>query len=250
VLVIATLGARQRWLPLRRRRSKSVAPTPEPTPVLTARATVVSAQPFASPSAAEAWLRAADPQDEAAIALEILNDVLHAYRTTTADPYINELSRHQALVARVGIGDGDELAEGRWKRAREVPEARERARRRSAAMQPQERLAALLGGRDAALACEELTLRARLDLDRGRRREAALQLRVALEAAIAELAPWVALPKMADRLEALRSERSAVGEAANSALMGGLDDSTAEDVVRALRKVEDALRARTYDGQT
>ena len=41
---------------------------------------------------------------------------------------------------------------------------------------PQERLAALLGGRDAALACEELALRARGDLDHGRAREAALQL--------------------------------------------------------------------------
>ena len=57
-------------------------------------------------------------------------------------------------------------------------------------LRPQERLAAILGGRDVALACEELALRARLDADAGRWREAAFQLRVALEAAIAELGPW------------------------------------------------------------
>ena len=91
------------------------------------------------------------------------------------------------------------------------------------ALRPHERLAALLGGRDVALACEELTLRARADLDAGRIREAALQLRVALEAAIAELEPWRDRGDMAQRLETLREHRGAVGSAANAALRGGLE---------------------------
>ena len=66
-----------------------------------------------------------------------------------------------------------------------MPEGR---RRRSRILAPQARLAALLGAREAALACEELTLRARADVDQGRPREAALQLLVALDAALAELA--------------------------------------------------------------
>ena len=52
---------------------------------------------------------------------------------------------------------------------------------------PEERYAAILGGRDRGLAGEELVLRARMDLDAGRVREAALQARVALEALLAEL---------------------------------------------------------------
>ena len=55
-------------------------------------------------------------------------------------------------------------------------------------LHPQARLAAVLGARERPLACEELALRARLDLDHGREREAALQLLVALDAALAELA--------------------------------------------------------------
>ena len=60
-------------------------------------------------------------------------------------------------------------------------------------------------GRDAVLACEELTLRARGDLDCGRDREAALQLEAALSAAVAELAGWVTHGDLAARLEELRA---------------------------------------------
>jgi hypothetical protein len=216
-------------------------------PVITARATVVGIQPFEGEKAAKSWLRDADLEDQASIALEHLNDMLYAQRLTMADPFVNEVGRHQALVVRVGFGDGDQLSQGRWMQARELPEPRKRVRR-AAAMRPQERLAALLSGRDAVLACEELTLRARLDLDRGRQREAALQLRVALEAAIAELAPWVERPGVAEHLERLRDERAAVGAAANAALQGGLDQEAAEAVEGALRQVEAALRARLAHG--
>jgi len=246
VVVTATLGAPQRWL-MARRRPKSVSGGPDPTPVIATRATVIGVQPFDDAKAARHWLGAADLEDQAAIALEHLNDMIYAHRITMADPYVHEVGRQQALVVRVGFGDGDQLAQGRWRQARELPEPRKKTSR-AAAMRPQERLVALLTGRDAALACEELALRARLDLDRGRQREAALQLRVALEAAIAELAPWVERPGVAEQLERLRDERAAVGAAANAALEGGLDAEAAQAVEQALRKVEAALRARLAQG--
>jgi hypothetical protein len=118
--------------------------------------------------------------------------------------------------------------------------------RRAAALRPQERLAALLGGRDAPLAAEELALRARIDLDAGRRREAALQLRIALECGLAELEPW--REQLGERLEELRGARGAVGDAANAALQGGIDDGTAEEVERVLTRLEAALRARAATG--
>jgi hypothetical protein len=244
--VTQTLGAPQRWL-MARRRPKSVSGEQEPAPVIVTRATVVGVQPFDDAAAAKNWLGRADLEEQAGIALEHLNDMLYAHRITMADPYMQEVGRQQALVVRVGFGDGDQLAQGRWTQARELPEPRKKMRR-AAAMRPQERLVALLGGRDAVLACEELALRARLDLDRGRQREAALQLRVALEAAIAELAPWVERRGVAEHLERLRDERATVAAAANAALEGGLDPEAAEAVEQALRTVEAALRARLADG--
>jgi hypothetical protein len=114
--------------------------------------------------------------------------------------------------------------------------------RGAAALRPQERLAALLGARDAPLAAEELALRARVDLEAGRRREAALQLRIALEAGLAELEPW--RDSLGERLAELRDARGVVAAAANAALQGGIDDDTVADVERVLTRLEAALRAR------
>lgn len=178
-----------------------------------------------------------------------LNGVLYAHRIAGADPFAREVSRAQAIAVRVGIGEGEQIAHGRLSEARELPAYRAAKVRRDAALRPQERLAAILGGRDAALACEELTLRARLDVDRERWREAAFQLRVALEAALAELAPWVdRAPGLPERLDALRDQRGPVGSAANAALQGGLSEEDIADVQHALGLIEAALRARTAMG--
>ena len=90
------------------------------------------------------------------------------------------------------------------------------------------------------------TLRTRLDADTGRWREAALGLRVALEAAIAELGPWSDQGDVAARIAELRELRGAVGDAANTALEGGLDDERIAAVRGALERVEAALQARTH----
>jgi hypothetical protein len=182
--------------------------------------------------------------------LAILNRVLHLHRVAAADHAVREVSRDDALVVRVGFGEGEQVAEGRWTEAVEPGPGYAGRVRRVERLRPQERLAALLGGRDAALASEELTLRARADLDAARPREAALQLRIALEAAIAELDAWRERADLAERLEELRAERRAVGDAANAALRGGLDDATIEEVERVLLRVEAALRARALSALT
>jgi hypothetical protein len=237
VLVTATLGAPQRRLLGNRPRPAGT----EPVPVPTARATLVRAAPFGSDDEAVAWLKAAG-EDDIDQAIVVLNRVLHLQRTAAADAFVREVARGQALVARVGYGEGEEVAHGRWTSATTFPTPRETRTRRTAALRPQERLAALLGGRDAPLAAEELALRARQDLTAGRRREAALQLRIALEAGLAELEPW--RDQLGERLADLRDARGAVGDAANAALQGGVGDETAEDVERVLTRLEAALRAR------
>ena len=244
MLVLATLGAPQRRL--LGRRARAVPPEPPPTPVTISRATVIGARPFRRDRDAGPWLRTADLEAEAAAALAVLNRVLHLHRTAAADPYAREVAREQALVARVGFGASEQVAEGRWEQAVELPPARRGPRR--GGQRAQERLAALLGARDAALACEELALRARLDADAGRHREAALQLGVALPAALSELEPWAERGDLRARLDELRALRPAADAAARDALQGGLDDAATAAVERALERLEAALRERTAAG--
>jgi hypothetical protein len=175
--------------------------------------------------------------------LAVLNRVVYAFRLVTADPYLGQVGRHQLLVARVGYGIGEEVADGLWTEARElvVPERRQR---RKAVLHPQARLAALLGSREQPLASEELALRARLDLDSGRYREAALQLLVALDAAIAELGGDRLAEMLEDRLVELREQRDPVAATAQNALAGPLGQEDLETIVFALGRIEAALRAR------
>jgi hypothetical protein len=92
--------------------------------------------------------------------------------------------------------------------------------------------------------CEELALRAQLDLDADREREAALQLLVALDAAIAELPGDPAAGILAERIAELREERDAVADAAQAALEGPLEPPERETVEFVLGRLEAALRAR------
>jgi hypothetical protein len=218
--------------------------------VLTSRATLVDAAPIEDPATAQRWLRTADLAGLAADGVRRLNRVLHAHRIASADACAHEVALGQALVARVGYGSGEHVADGSWDEARELPRSSDGggARPRSGALRPQERLAALLAGRDAVLACEELALRARADLDAGRAREAALQLRAAFDAALAELEPWREAAGLADRLDELSDRCDEVRGAAGAALQGGLSGGQIESVRSVLGRLEAALRARTAGG--
>jgi hypothetical protein len=211
--------------------------------VSTARATIVdAAAPLAGGAEAGAWLSRAG-EDDVTRDLEVLNRVLHAHRVAVADPHVNAVSRAQALVARVGFGAGDEVADGRWTQARELIAVTRRERRVTALM-PGARLAAMLSGRDRALVSEELALRARLDLDHGRNREAALQVMVALDAAVAELQNDPAADELAGRVDELRAQRDPIAHAAQAALGGPLSETEREAVAFALERIEAALRVR------
>jgi hypothetical protein len=237
VLVIGGFDAPRRL----RRRSRRA--DPGPTSVELTRATVIDATPLES---ADAWLERASGDDRARVigeALELLNRAVAGQRIASADPWLADADLAHALVCRVGYGSGEQVAEGDWEAARELPLPGPPSAR-SLVLSPQERLAALLAGRDAALACEELTLRARGDLDHGRPREAALQLAIALDTALAELEAWREQGDMARRLEELDDRRGAVADAARAALAGGVDDGRMAEVESTLERLEAALRAR------
>ncbi len=247
VLVFATLDAPIRRRPAPRgpaqRRWRQAPPEPEPVAVSTARVTVIDVGEPLVVDAARAELAGAG-EPELAEGLAVLNGALHAFRLVSADPEVHEASRGQALVARIGYGAGEEVAEGRWRHARELLLPLERTRR-ARVLEPQAQLAAMLGARRPPLACEELALRARLDLQHGREREAALQLLIALDAALAELPGGG--DRLTERLSELRAAHGSVGAAARSALSGSLSEDERQSVERTLGRLEAAIRARAMN---
>jgi hypothetical protein len=87
-------------------------------------------------------------------------------------------------------------------------------------------------------------LRAWLDVELGREREAALQVLVGLDAALAELQSDPTAARLGDRLQELRGQRDAIAHAAQAALAGPLSAAEREAVERTLQRIEAALRAR------
>jgi len=240
VLVLSTLGATERRR-LRGRRGRGVEEAgPEPVP--TSRATVVRPEPFGSREEAAEWLAGLRGDESATTeelerAVRILNGAVRAHRAARADAWLGEVSGELALVARIGYGRGEAVAEGRFGEAIELPRAGAPRVKRSMEA-PDERFAALLGGREQALVGEELVLRARADLAADRPREAALQARVALEALIAEL----------PEASALSDWRGPVGEAANAALRGELNEGRTASTEEAVAAMEAALRRHRLRG--
>ena len=246
MLVLATLGAPERRHRLaRRKRRRAAPPEPEPTSVVTGRATIIEVgEPLRDGEHGRAWLDSAG-EDEFAAALEVLNRALHAHRIVASDPYLHEVTRAQALAARLGYGAGEQVADGLWTEANELLAVGKR-QRRAAMLAPQARLAAVLTGRERALVTQELVLRGRLDIDHGRDREAALQVLVALDAALAELPVDEAADQLDRRLAELRDLRDGVAQAAQAALSGPLDDADRETVTFTLGRIEAVLRARAF----
>lgn len=252
VLVLQTLGA-PRPPSRRRRRSRNADPNAERGPLPLARATAIRAfSPFASSEEAERWLDGASEAEDTADVLvadgiALLNRALHAHAVAAGDEHAQALTPERAVAVRIGYGSGEETADGRYAAAREVDvwaSGASRRRRREEDLRPQERVAAVLGGRERFDACETMLLRARADLDAGREREAALQLRVGLEALLVELDGALEDPGHATDLGLLRERRQEIGEAANQALRGELDAHSATVVRELLEISERVLRRR------
>ena len=236
--MLSTLGAPQRAR-LGGRRPRPVEDA-EPEPVPTSRATVVRAVPFPSPAGAETWLAGLDLEAEIEGAVGVLNRALRAQRAAAADPYVGEVSADRALVVRVGYGSGDEVADGRYGKAVELPRFVGRRVKRSMEA-PEERFAALLGGREEIHPAEELVLRARADLNAGRPAEAALQCRVAIEALLVLL-------KDSDEEDRVGAHREAVAAAANEAVRGTIAAGSVATLEEAVTAMEKALRRRRLGG--
>lgn len=238
--------------PRRRRRARVAEAGAEPAALSLARVTVVDASArFGEESEAESWLdrglRSEGAIDEMLeSALRLLNRALHAHAVTAGIAHSPELRAEDAVVARLGYGSGDQVADGSFTHAREIdPRAgASHRRRRTEELRPQERMAAVLSGRERIDACETLILRGRADLDAGRTREAALQLRVGLEALLVELADALEDPGHTEDMATLESRKAEAVAAASAALAGNLDATQRETVQDLTAICERVLRRR------
>ncbi len=257
VLVLLTMGAPPPPLRRRRRpRPAEVSAHPGQLPLV--RVTAIRAfAPFESEEEAERWLDEAVEAEDTIDRLlldgtALLNRALYAHGASTADPYVSELQPEMAAATRLGFGSGDELAASRFTAAREV-DARSagisRRQQRAEELRPQERIAAILGGRERVDACEPLLLRARADLNAGRTREAALQLRVGLEALLAELHDAIDHQDHHSDMGILQERKAEAGNTANQALKGDLDDEAQATVLGLLEICERILRRRRVLGE-
>jgi hypothetical protein len=262
VVVLDTVGAERRPEGIlrgrRRTRPRPAPPEPPPLPVAVTRATVIDPVALTNEAQAQAWLKQLDAERETLAATRVLGGVLHAYRIATADPYVHEPSPARALVIRAGWGEGEQVADGLWRHALELPWREPRAHRRVAVLRPQERLTMLLSARETPLLCEELALRARRDLDQGRLAHARVELQSAYAAALAELKSE-ARPDLALRVAELRELSTSIATPSTQdssfaaqpdvpTQRGALHPPDEQAVRHALERLEAALRARTATG--
>lgn len=211
--------------------------------------TVIRPRPFADEAAAEGWLDQVSGDRELAAALAgeaivRLNRALHAHRTAAGDPTVADVDASRAVAVRFGFGTGEEVADGRWRRAKELPDKHRRGllQRDYEALRPQERVAAVLGGRERVGPHEELIVRARGDIDAGRLATAALGLHAALEALAATDPGAAADERLAIRL---RDAAATAADARGSVLGGAADaDLDAQALDEAVRAAEALLRRR------
>lgn len=252
VLVLETLAAPAPPRRRRRRAREAEAGTPRTTLPLARVTAVRASEPFSGEEEASRWLEEASANEEAidrlvAEGVGLLNLALHAHAVASGDPHVQALTARRAVAVRLGYGNGEEVASGEFSAALEVDAgtgAGTRRQQRAEELRPQERLAAVLGGRERLDVCETLILRARSDLDAGREREAALQLRVGLEALLAELGDALADPGHEEDMANLESRRHEAGEMANLALRGDLDAEQGKHVHDLVAICERVLRRR------
>jgi hypothetical protein len=251
VLVVSTFG-----VPVavrrRRRRGREVGEAGDPAALPLARVMVIRAfAPFDDENAAARWLDEATEAEDTvdvlvADAVGLLNRALHVQSVAAADPNFQALNAERAAAVRIGYGSGEETADGRFSAARKLDlgGGASRRRRREESLRPQERVAAVLGGREQLETCETLLLRARADLDGGREREAALQLRGGLEALLAELRGGLDDEGHTRDMEALRERQPEAVAVADAAAGGELTSSQSHELRELLEIAERVLRRR------
>lgn len=236
----------------RRRRPRKAVVTDRPVTASIAVVTVIRADhPFDSEAAAEDWFGRLDDSDYTG---EILDDAIATLdRARAADaatsglPFGTRTEVGSILTARVGYGEGERVASGRFLEALEVDARGGTAsgrREKIARTGSLARTAAILGGRERSAACEVLVPRVRLDLDTGNDAAARLTIEAAAEATINELEFALDDPDHEDDLDRLEQLLPALAEVSGRAAKGEPDPGGEQLVENALEIAERIIRRR------
>ncbi|MGE4428949.1 MAG: hypothetical protein AB7G37_21050, partial [Solirubrobacteraceae bacterium] len=246
VLVIAERGARAgRWR--LRRKARFVDPAGAPEDVVLQLASYVEATaPVGDIGVARSRLTQIAESDEQQAhwvqeGLSLINRAIRAHRAGSRDPYVVEVARRDARHVRIGYGTTDEVRDGRFTEAVDVPPPPGTRAPRSTMLAPSEAVADALTGRLDVLECEDLLLRAYLDLDHGRTRAAAHQVGAALALVVAETAPE------GDAAQRLADARATVGELLTAVASRGLDEDEVDALVGAIDAGVRVLERRRSD---
>lgn len=228
VLVIDVEGA----LPpprRRRRRAKRVESRQSLPNFPVSTVTVIRASlAYGSEAEASEWLSGAIERDATAEllaeTLETLDRALAAEAAAAGRPYVTSTGIDDIIAARFGFGDGDRVSEGDYLEAFEVDARGGAARPRRERLhrtRPTARIAAIMGDREQAAACEFLVPRVRSDLDGGRVMSAALVIEVAVRATIVELDAVLDDPDHSADLDRLEEMLPALTELTDAVLTEG-----------------------------
>lgn len=237
----------------KRRRPKQSARTDAVTHVSVTTATLVRAyEPLGTESEAQAWLAQLEEDeftqgllDEA---LAALDRAFAAEAAATGRPFAESPSIDQIVNARIGFGDGDRLANGRFLEAFDIDARGGTAsprRERQSRTRPIGRIAAILGGKDEAMACEFLIPRVRADLDAGRVYTAALAIETAVRATVVEMDAALDEPDHESDLDHLERMLPDLTELTDNALgEGKARTGLAESLEEPLSIAERVIRRR------
>ena len=218
-----------------RRRPRRVEPghvAPDPVPI--SRVTVIASDAFEDERAAHAWLESCRDARGSARELE------YAMRRVNRAVHALVVVFSHLLHA---YGTGDELVEGAWREAWTVPADARQRRGRRAFLAPQEQVALILSGRKPAQPSEDVLLRARLDLNERRSRQAALQARAAHDALQAELQAEEGTEQL---VAALRDSGELMSRLAATARERALDAEQTIELEELVAEMERIARRRRH----
>jgi hypothetical protein len=210
---------------------------------------VIGATGFEDEAAAKQWLERCrrhevERSELVDTSLLVVNRAVHGHRVAGSDPYVRDVSAAQAQTVRIGYGTGDDVVDGNWRDAYDLPPGSRTRSSRRQMLAPQEELAGILSGKRPAYVSDDLILRARLDLEQGRPEQAVLQLRTGLDALAAELRRDKSKVR---GTEALGDLAAAVRDLA-SVPEGKLTGERKERLAETIAHTERLLRRRRYSG--
>lgn len=250
VLAITVVSAPARRQKLRRKaREAEVKDGPADVPLLLA--TFIRGTEQLDPDAADSRLIAiAEDEDEqqrwVADGLAVLNTAIRAYRAGSRDPYVTEVAQRDARAVRIGYGTTEDLPSGTFTRAAVLPPPIGVKPSREERLVPSETTADVLAGRSSVMEAEDLLLRTYMDLDHGRTRAAALQLRAALHLLELELAEVPGAEAVDLDFEALAEQADGLVGRVGGGALGAEQVEALEDLIG---RVERAIELWRYTPQ-